>query len=285
MKWFLALLLALNLFVAGVSLLRQHDPVDIHATEVDASKLKVLPPDWLPDGASSAPIASAPLSASAPAAAAASAPVSRAASAPIARANPAMPAKKPTASAPAGKAKPAVREHKPAHAALASAPAAKALQCAQWGELSDSLLTRVQGGLPALKLSGDQLMQQKVATGEASGPGVRYWVYYPAGGAAGLSAELKGKGFDNYVVQNAGEFKGTLSLGLFGKRDGAEALLGKLKAAGYSKAMLLARGKGGNDKTRLVFKSLDDAQLAAITALQKRLTPGIVLKTVPCSGK
>jgi hypothetical protein len=276
MKWFLALLLALNLFVAGVSLLRQHDPVDIHATEVDPGKLKVLPSDWqLPAGAS-VPVASAPLAASVPLAAVPASAAVAAASTPSS--HPPVATSPVKQAAHGAKVGPADKSSKDK-----TAKVDQPLQCAQWGDLSASLLSRVQGGLPALKLAGNQVSTEPVAGDEPSGPGVHYWVYYPAGGPAGLAAELKSKGFDNYAVQNAGEFKGTLSLGLFGKRTGAQALIDKLRAAGYPKAAMQARGKGAAaGKTRLVFKQLDDGQLAALTTLQKRLTPGIALKVEAC---
>ncbi|VEB40273.1 Sporulation related domain [Chromobacterium violaceum] len=91
-----------------------------------------------------------------------------------------------------------------------------------------------------------------------------------------LSAELKDKGFDNYIVSND-EFRGNLSLGLFGKEDAAKTLVARLKAAGYDKAVVKSKDQPAK-MTTLTFKDLDAAQAEHLKALQKRLTPGIALK-------
>ncbi|TDR80512.1 SPOR domain-containing protein [Paludibacterium purpuratum] len=301
MKWFLGLVVALNLFVGAVLMLRQHDPVDIHSHEVSPEQLKVLPADWRPDAASSAPLAaSEPVSASAPMALAqtTSSPLGKAASAPAGvgktvKPQPAKASEKPNkadsapvkaidkpkkaASAPA---KVVDKPQKTASAPAHRADKDEAVQCAQWGGLNDALLARVKGGLYSVHLASDQISSQSLE-GKAAG-NLRYWVYIPTKAVtASLSAELADKGFDNYAVQNEGEYKGALSLGLFGKQDGAQALIDRLKKAGYDKGAILARGKAS--ATRLDFKRLNDTQLHALSALQKRLTPGIALQTVACS--
>lgn len=283
MKWFLALVLALNLFLAAFGAFRQHQPVDIHAQEVNPGQLKVLPADWVPPGDASGASASSPF------AVAASAPV---ASAPAATKPPLGAASAPAVAKPAAKAAAkSVAAKAAASAATARAvpaPAKRpaALACVQWGALTPALLTRVDGGLPALKLAAAQLSRSQSA-GDKSGGAVRFWVYYPEqpNGATtqALSGELKHKGFDNYIVQNDGEFQGAISLGLYGKRDAAQAMVNRLKSAGYAKAAIAERGKGGV-VTLLAFRSLTAAQLSSLTALQKRLTPGLPLKSVSCGN-
>ncbi|WP_215779340.1 SPOR domain-containing protein [Paludibacterium sp. B53371] len=288
MKWFLGLVVALNLFVGVVALLRQHDPVDIHSHEVSPEQLKVLPAGWQPQ-ASAAMAASAPFVASAPLTLTqtVTSPLGKAASAPAASAPTAKSAVSPKGDKPAAKA-PAQNDKSAAHdkAKVASVPAAHAgepvaRQCAQWGGLSQALLDRVKGGLPTLRLKSAQMHSQLVDDSSATGGNLRYWVYIPAKLASSkLSGELAQKGFDNYVVQNEGDFRGALSLGLFGKQEGAQALVDKLKKAGYPKAEIQARGK--TQLTRLDFSDLSDSQFKALGALQQRLTPGIALKTVAC---
>ncbi|MBV8049050.1 MAG: SPOR domain-containing protein [Paludibacterium sp.] len=275
MKWFLGLIVALNLFVGAVVLLRQHDPVNIHSHEVSPEQLKVLPADWQPDANASAPFAaSAPVSASAPIA------LAQTTSSPLGKASPAPAAKAEASAVKSPAAKPAEKRKNAASAPAARMVKADARQCAQWGDLNDTLLARVKGGLPGMHLAASQLESQAVE-GKV-GAGVRYWVYIPASAStAALSAELKGKGFDNYVVQNVGDYKGALSLGLFGKPEGAQALADRLKKAGYDKAAVLPRGK--TTLTRLVFKGLSDSQMQTLTALQKRLTPGVALQTTACA--
>lgn len=268
MKWFLALVVILNLLVAGYGLFKQHPSSDIHAQEISPEQVKLLPPDWIP---ASAPAVVAAQPASAPAteplhaaAKAASVPVAdKPSKAALAQAKPAQPAK-PEAVTPAVEAKPK--------------PAAKPVACYNWGVLDGKLLARVKGGLPGLKLKPEQLVE--TAKGESKGTG-KFWVYYPALATKAetqtLAAELKDKGFDNYMVNNA-EFKGTLSLGLFGKEEGAKALVAKIKAAGFDKVNMQQKGKT-TESSLLTFKGLDDAQVSKLQALQKRLTPGIALKS------
>lgn len=281
MKWFLALVLALNLFLAAFGAFRQHQPVDIHSQEVNPGQLKVLPADWVPPGDASGASASSPFAVAAPAASAPAAarPPVGAASAPAvikpaARAAARSVAAKPAASAAAARAEPA------------SARRPAALACVQWGALTPALASRVDGGLPSLKLTATQLSRSQAAGDKSGGP-VRYWVYYPeqANGATtqALSGELKHKGFDNYIVQNDGEFQGAISLGLYGKHDAAQAMVNRLKAAGYARAAIAERGKGSG-ATLLSFRSLTAAQLSSLTALQKRLTPGLPLKPVSCGN-
>lgn len=282
MKWFLALIVVLNILVAAAGLLRQHDPVNIHSHEVSPEMLKVLPDGWQSAANASAPaVASAPVAASMPLALMQTtrSPLGKAASSPAASA-PHAAAPKAAAPAAAKKAAPAAPAAAKKTAQLAAdKPALR--QCAQWGELSATLAERVKDGLAGLHLAANQMDSKQVEGHDAAN--VRYWVFVPAKNVtASLSSELKGKGFDNYVVQNEGEFHGALSLGLFGKEDGAKALQGKLRGAGFAKAEVVARSKTA--LTRYEFRSLDDKQLQALTALQKRLTPGLALHTQACGG-
>jgi hypothetical protein len=317
MKWFLALVVALNLLVGAFGALRQRVPLDVHAQEINAGQLKPLPADWQPPQAASAASVAVLVDASAPhSAAVASAPLAKlAASAPAVKLRvvpPATPKSKvivaPVVAKPATvvAAKPAAAAAKgvaPVHKAVPVAkkeasptqsksealkPKAETLaaagSCAQWLGLSDSLLTRVQGGVAGLKLKAGQ-MSSSHAAGKAANGNVRFWVYYPeqANGAVAqaLSTELKAKGFDNYMVQNDGEFKGALSLGLFGKEDAAQALIVRLKAAGYAKARVDPRGSK-SQVTNLNFSGLSATQSAELVRLQQRLTPGITLKHAAC---
>ena len=269
-KWLVALVVVLNLVVAMYGSFKQRPPMDVHAQEVSPGQVKLLPTGWTPDA--SAGQASAPH-----AAASAPASVAKAASAPLAAAKADKHAK-PAASAPHEQAKPAKPQAKPAAKPEASKPAAaKAQACYRWAGLNDSLLARVKGGVPSLKLKAGQLQEDSKEESKGSG---RFWVYYPPLATQAetktLSAELKDKGFDNYIV-SGDEFKGNLSLGLFGREDAAKTLAARLKAAGYDKAVVKSKNEPAK-MTTLSFKDLDAAQAEHLKALQKRLTPGIALK-------
>ncbi|BBF87396.1 hypothetical protein DLM_3812 [Aquitalea magnusonii] len=287
MKWFLVLIVVLNLAAAGYGALKQRPPGDVHAQEISPEQVKLLPPDWQPASAPQAD-ASAPLkvvasmpqtealkpedlgkSASQPAAAK---PAKSEASAATAKAEvknppPNKPPEKPTEKT----------ADKPKTEAIKPEPS-KALACYDWGTLDAKLLSRVKGGLPSLKLKPEQVVESSKGELKATG---KFWVYHPPLATQSetqtLSAELKDKGFDNYIVHSA-EFKGSVSLGLFGQEAAAKAMLARVKAAGFDKVAIEQKGQK-SAATVLSFKALDAQQAERLHALQKRLTPGIALQT------
>ncbi|MEQ6291319.1 SPOR domain-containing protein [Vogesella sp. GCM10023246] len=290
MKWLLGALLVLNLFAGLYALIKQKPERDLKAQEVNAAQLKLLPPDWQPPQLASSAMASAPLAETA------SAPLAQPASAP-AVAKPAADkgASQPAAVPPKTVAKPAVAQSvtpplapakavdgqpaaplNPADAKQATAKVAANL-CRNWGPLDPKQLERVQGGLPSLQLATAPAASVKE---ELRGSG-RIWVFYPPLATQAetqtLVSELRSKGFDSYIVKTDGAFKNHLSLGLFSKLDAAQALLQRLKTAGYDKAKLDVRGEHARITT-LSFKALDEATLARLKALQQRLLPGIPLQ-------
>ncbi|GGY16001.1 SPOR domain-containing protein [Paludibacterium paludis] len=260
MKWFVGLILVMNLLVAGYGALKVRAPQDVHAQEVSPAMLKVLPEGWKPPVESSLPV-----TASTPAA-----------SAPVVASAP----KTSVSSAPSAVARPAVAASKPAEVKASTAAAA---QCREWGPLNSALLARARGGLPGLHLKPGQwsVADAPAATGAGKG---KVWVYYPPlathAETQTLSSELKSKGFDNYIVAGD-DHKGAVSLGLFGKEEAAKAMMARIRAAGYDKVAMEARG-GKAVSSVISFKGLDDAAASRLDALQQRLTPGIRLKTVPC---
>lgn len=282
MKWFLTLAVILNLLAGAYGVLRQRAPVNIHAQEVNPGQLKTLPADWLQPGVTSD--ASAPASANAEdtrvegSKLSASAPLS---THKVAASAVASTAAKPQALVP----KPVAGAHPKLATASSPLPSPPAMvSCMQWDGLNAGLLARVRAGLAGLKLSKGQMSSQS-SSSPAVNTNVRYWVYYPeqANGAVtdAMAKELKAKGFDNYVVQNDGEFKGAISLGLFAKQDTAGELVARLKSAGYVQAKIDARG-AKIQLTVLRFRSLTASQAAALTSLQHRLAPSLGLTREQC---
>ncbi|WP_440216425.1 SPOR domain-containing protein [Chromobacterium piscinae] len=276
MKWLVALVVVLNLVVAMYGSLKQRPPLDVHAQEVSPGQVRLLPANWKPDASAPKAQASAP-AASAPAAQ----PLHETKPAASAAKPQVKPAAKPEASKPAAKAadKPQDKagQEKAAQDKKTQDKQPEALACYRWSGLNDSLLARVKGGVPQLKLKSGQVQEDSKDESKGSG---RFWVYYPPLATQSetktLSAEMRDKGFDNYIVSND-EFKGNLSLGLFGKEDAAKTLVARLKAAGYDKAVVKSKDQPAKI-TALTFKDLDAAQVERLKALQKRLTPGIALK-------
>jgi hypothetical protein len=284
MKWFIGTLVVVNLLAALYGALKQKPEVDIHAQEVNAAQLKMLPANWKPPVAS-APEASAPvtdIASSMPQAEAMAAvptvPTVSSATTTVAapkEAKPATVAAKPETKVPEAKADD--KAVKQADIKVAEAKPVAATLCYSWGGLDPQQLARVQGGVPLLKLSSPpqaSVVDQRRGSGKA-------WVFYPPLATQAetqtLVAELKAKGFDSYIVQTAGDFKGYLSLGLFGREEGAQALVKRLKAAGYDKTKVDSRAEVVK-VTTLSFRQLDEATAGKLKALQKRLLPGIPLQ-------
>lgn len=273
MKWFLVIVVVLNVLVGLYGVLKQKPAADIGAQDINAAQLTILPASWSP--------ASTPLAQPEASAVTALPDNLDASVATPAAALPATLASQPAVQKPV-MPKPAapLKTDTPTVAKVELTPAAKPVaagQCLAWGALDAKQLARVQGGLPALKLA---TAPQSSVKEEARGSG-RVWVFYPPLATKAetqtLVAELKGKGFDSYIVKTEGEFSGHLSLGLFSKEAAAQALVTRLKAAGYDKARVDARSER-SQVTTLSFRALDAAQADKLRALQQRLLPGIPLR-------
>ncbi|MDC7712163.1 SPOR domain-containing protein [Vogesella indigofera] len=274
MKWFLVIVVVLNVLVGLYGVLKQKPATDIGAQDINAAQLTILPAGWRP---ASAPVAQPEASAvtALPDNLDASVATPAAALPAIIASQPSV--QKPVMQKPVAPLKadtPTV-----AKAELKPTPETKPVagQCLAWGALDAKQLARVQGGLPALKLA---TAPQSSVKEEARGSG-RVWVFYPPLATQAetqtLVAELKGKGFDSYIVKTEGEFRGHLSLGLFSKEAAAQALVTRLRAAGYDKARVDARSER-SQVTTLSFRALDAAQADKLRALQQRLLPGIPLR-------
>ena len=274
MKWFLVIVVVLNVLVGLYGVLKQKPATDIGAQDINAAQLTILPAGWRP---ASAPVAQ-------PEASAVTALTDNldASVATPAATLPAIIASQPSVQKPVMQkpvAQPKADTPTVAKAELKPTPETKpaAGQCLAWGALDAKQLARVQGGLPALKLA---TAPQSSVKEELRGSG-GVWVFSPPLATKAetqtLVAELKGKGFDSYIVKTEGEFSGHLSLGLFSKEAAAQALVARLKAAGYDKARVDARSER-SQLTTLSFRALDAAQADKLRALQQRLLPGIPLR-------
>ncbi|MGL6071086.1 SPOR domain-containing protein [Craterilacuibacter sp.] len=262
MKWIFAAVVVLNLLLAGLIALQQTPQDDFRSREASPQLISLLPENAFSSIAASAPVASAPLT-------------------PIAAS---MPATMPPAAVVAA----AVTASAPAAllAKAAKVPEAKVVEaklCYRWGELTDSQLARARGGVATLRLPAaqisDSVREEKQAGGKA-------WVYYPPLATQSetqtLIAELKAKGLDSYIVRNEGPYRGYLSLGLFAKEAGAQALVKRLKSLGFDQAQIDARGQRSN-KTTISLRALTSAQADKLKAVQQRLLPGIAVQPFSCN--
>jgi len=119
--------------------------------------------------------------------------------------------------------------------AVAKKPApAVAVSCLEWGSFTVADVSRAQQSLEPLGL-GARLAQRR--TEEVAG----WWVFIPSQrnrqGAVRKAAELKALGIGEYfIVQEEGEHRWALSLGVFRSEEAAQARLAALRAQGVRTA-------------------------------------------------
>ena len=128
-----------------------------------------------------------------------------------------------------------------APAAAAPTPAATpvALKCMEWGSFTIADAPRAEKALEPLAL-GPRLAHRR--TEETAG----WWVFIPPQGnrasAVRKAAELKALGVDEYfIVQEAGPYRWSLSLGVFRNEDAAQARLTTLRTQGVRSAQAAPR--------------------------------------------
>jgi hypothetical protein len=108
--------------------------------------------------------------------------------------------------------------------------------CLEWGGFSLADAARAEKALEPLGL-GSRVGQRR--TEEAAG----WWVFIPSQGsrqaALKKAAELKSQAVDQYfIVQEEGEFRWALSLGVFRSEDAAQARLAALRSLGVRTAQV-----------------------------------------------
>jgi len=166
----------------------------------------------------------------------------------------------------------------PAAAGAAKKPLPVAgASCLEWGSFTVADAPRAEQALEPLGL-GARLAQRR--TEEVAG----WWVFMPSQGsrqaALRKAAELKGLGIDEYfIVQEEGEHRWALSLGVFRSEEAAQARLAALRAQGVRTAQVGPR-ETVVPKVWLQVKSVDaplEAQLKEIA----RQVDGSELKACP----
>ena len=122
----------------------------------------------------------------------------------------------------------------PAAAPAAKKPVPTVVSCIEWGSFTLADAPRAEQALEPLAL-GARLAPRR--TEELAG----WWVFMPPQGsrqaAVRKAAELKGLGIDEYfIVQEEGEYRWALSLGVFRSEEAAQARLAALRAQGVRTA-------------------------------------------------
>ncbi len=181
-------------------------------------------------------------------------------------------------------------------------PTPTALACYQWGEFDSAAASKVKQRLLKVKLAGQmvEMTREAPAAKPAAAPAegstnTRYWVHLPPQASREAAVELvmtlKSKGFDSYVVNQAGEMRNAISVGLFSKQASAEGMRDKLTQAGYP-AKIEVRENGGSTTTATApaasgklstfrLRNLDSDQKAKLELLASEW-PQATLKSQTC---
>lgn len=150
--------------------------------------------------------------------------------------------------------------------------------CLEWGEFSGTDSVRAAAALTISKLT-DKLTQRQTEYA------IGYWVYLPpAQTRAEMDkniAELKAHNIKDYfTVQDAGQWKGAISLGVFKTDKTARKVFDSLRAKGVKTAMmgeLMSKFK----LTVFVLKSPDAAAIEKMVTLQNEFD-GSAVHLVAC---
>ena len=154
------------------------------------------------------------------------------------------------------------------------APAA----CLEWGTFAGPAVARAETALAQLPLAAGQL--DRVVT-DAGG----YWVYMPPlktrAEVDRKVGELKALGVSEFfVVQDPGQWRNAISLGIFKSDDAAQAFLSKLKERGVRSA-IAARRENFLKQVAFYVREPSEATVARVTALQRDFA-GSEIKAGPC---
>lgn len=161
---------------------------------------------------------------------------------------------------------------------LATVPAATQSPCLEWGEFSGSDLARAAAALDGLNL-GAMVTQRQVERNSS------YWVFIPPRQNRTETdkkvAQLKSLGIEEYfIVQDAGKWLHTISLGVFKTEDAAQKFLEKIREKGVKSATL---GERAGKLTLALFTLKNpEAEAAAKMVELHSEFPGSELKAVAC---
>ena len=156
--------------------------------------------------------------------------------------------------------------------------AGAAAACLEWGVLAGPDVGRAETALARLELSSDQV--ERTVT-DATG----YWVYMPPlktkADVDRKVRELKKLGITEFfVVQDAGQWRNAISLGIFRTEEAARGFLAELRKRGVRSAVT---GRRENLLKHVAFyvREPNEATVARLTVIQKEF-PDTELKAGPC---
>lgn len=150
--------------------------------------------------------------------------------------------------------------------------------CLEWGVFAGPAVAKAEAALAKLDLPPAQVER---AVADAGG----YWVYMPPlktkQEVDRKVGELKGLGVTEFfVVQDAGQWRNAISLGIFSTDEAAQAYLAKLKERGVRSAVA-ARRENFLKQVAFYVREPNEATVARVTALQQEF-PGTEIKAGAC---
>jgi hypothetical protein len=176
--------------------------------------------------------------------------------------------------APSDKAKGQGKAIPPAPRSVAAPPAA----CLEWGNFAGPAVAKAESALTRVGLPASQFERSVADSGG-------YWVHLPPQKTKvevdRKVAELKSLGItDFFVVQDAGQWRNAISLGIFRSEEAAQTFLTQLKERGVRSAIAARRE---NFLKHVVFhvREPNPALVATLTELQKEF-PGSEMRAGPC---
>ena len=150
--------------------------------------------------------------------------------------------------------------------------------CLEWGIFAGPSVAKAEAALATLELPAPQVER---AVADSGG----YWVYMPPlktkTDADRKVGELKALGITEFfVVQDVGQWRYAISLGIFRTEEAAQAFLAKLKEQGVRSAVT---GRRENFLKQVSFyvREPNEATVARVTALQQEF-PGTEVKAGAC---
>jgi len=176
---------------------------------------------------------------------------------------------------------PAGKPQAPATAAPADPPrtaTAAPTACLEWGSFAGPAVARAEAALARLQLAPESIGRAVVDAGG-------YWVYMPPLRSKNevdrKIRELEELGVTEFfVVQDPGQWRNAISLGIFRTDEAAQAFLAGLRQRGVRSAVV---GRRDDFLRQIVFYLRDPsaAAVAQLTALQEEF-PGSEIKAVSC---
>jgi hypothetical protein len=150
--------------------------------------------------------------------------------------------------------------------------------CLEWGVFAGPAVARAEAALAKLELPPAQVERTVTDSGG-------YWVYMPPqktkADADKKVGELRALGVTEFfLVQDAGQWRNAISLGIFTTEEAAQAFLAKLRERGVRSAVT---GRRENFLKQVVFfvREPSEATVARVTALQPEF-PGSEIKAGAC---